>query len=108
MLRHQNANDTEVTLTDGRMSGASGSVPGAIHVSPEALDGGMIARLRDGDRLRLDAHTGVLEVVTKGVSARPAASADLEQNEFGVDRELFALFRRNVGPAETGASIFGD
>ncbi len=95
-------------VTDGRMSGASGSVPGAIHVSPEALDGGMIARLRDGDRLRLDAHAGVLEVVTKGVSARPAATADLAQNEFGVGRELFALFRRNVGPAETGASIFGD
>ncbi len=68
----------------------------------------MIARLRDGDRVRLDAPAGVLEAVTKGVPARPAATADLEQNDFGVGRELFALFRRNVGPPKTGASINGD
>ncbi len=95
-------------VTDGRMSGASGSVPAAIHVSPEALDGGPIARLLDGDRLRVDATTGRLEVIDAGVLDRPPAAADLAQNETGTGRELFALFRRNVGAAETGASVFGD
>jgi len=95
-------------VTDGRMSGASGSVPAAIHVSPEALDRGPIARLADGDRLRVDATAGTLEILTPGVLERPAATADLSQNETGIGRELFALFRRNVGAAETGASIFGD
>ena len=95
-------------VTDGRMSGASGSVPAAIHVSPEALDEGPIARLKDGDLLRVDATAGTLEILTEGVLDRPAATADLSQNETGTGRELFALFRRNVGAAETGASVFGD
>ncbi|MCP5088680.1 MAG: phosphogluconate dehydratase [Rhodobacteraceae bacterium] len=95
-------------VTDGRMSGASGSVPAAIHVSPEALDGGPIARLKDGDLLRVDAHAGTLEILTEGVLDRPAVTTDLKQNETGTGRELFALFRRNVGAAENGASVFGD
>jgi len=93
-------------VTDGRMSGASGSVPAAIHVSPEALDAGPIARLQTGDLLRVDALAGTLEILTDGVLARPAAIANLDQNETGTGRELFALFRRNVGPAQSGASIF--
>ncbi len=95
-------------VTDGRMSGASGSVPAAIHVSPEALDGGPIARLKDGDLLRVDANTGTLAILTPGVLDRPAATTYLSRNETGTGRELFALFRRNVGAAETGASVFGD
>ncbi len=95
-------------VTDGRMSGASGKVPAAIHVCPEALEGGPIARLRDGDLLRLDAVAGTLDILTEGVATRAPASADLTANQTGMGRELFATFRRNVGAADTGASIFGD
>ncbi len=95
-------------VTDGRMSGASGKVPAAIHVSPEALDGGPIAHLADGDVLRLDAGAGTLEIVTKGVLERPAVTADLSHNHYGVGRELFAPFRNAVGTADTGATVFGN
>ena len=95
-------------VTDGRMSGASGKVPAAIHVCPEALDGGPIAKLRDGDILRVDAISGRLDIITDGVSDRAPVTADLSANEFGMGRELFATFRRNVGAADTGASMFGD
>ena len=91
-------------VTDGRMSGASGKVPSAIHVSPEALDGGPLACLRDGDVVRVDAVAGTLDVLTPGALDRPIAHPDLNSNEFGVGRELFAAFRRNVGAAEAGAS----
>ncbi len=94
-------------LTDGRMSGASGKVPAAIHVCPEAFDGGLIARLRDGDILRIDAVRGELEILTPGVADRPAASADLRSNQSGAGRELFTLFRQTVGAATAGATIFG-
>lgn len=93
-------------VTDGRMSGASGKVPAAIHVCPEALDGGAIARLQDGDILRLDATAGTLDVLTPNVADRPAAAADLSANETGCGRDLFATFRRAVGSADTGATIF--
>jgi len=96
-------------VTDGRMSGASGKVPAAIHVSPEALDGGTIAKLRDGDVVRLDAVTGKLEVLDKAVLDRAPVTADLTANETGLGRELFANFRRLVGSAETGASaLYGE
>ncbi|NNE51452.1 MAG: phosphogluconate dehydratase [Sulfitobacter sp.] len=95
-------------VTDGRMSGASGKVPAAIHVCPEAASGGPIAKLRDGDRLRLDADSGQLEILTEGVLDRPAATVDLSPNSFGTGRELFAAFRSAVGTAETGASVFGE
>jgi phosphogluconate dehydratase len=95
-------------VTDGRMSGASGRVPAAIHVSPEALDGGPIARLRDGDVLRLDADAGTLDIVTEGVLDRAPVVADLSHNHFGTGRELFAHFRSVVGTADTGASVFGN
>ena len=92
-------------VTDGRMSGASGSVPAAIHVSPEALDGGAISKLQDGDVLRVDAVAGVLDIVTPGVLDRAPASADLSGNEYGLGREMFGGFRRSVGTADTGASV---
>jgi phosphogluconate dehydratase len=94
-------------ITDGRMSGASGKVPVAIHLSPEAADGGPISRLRDGDVIRLDAPAGRIEVKVDPATfaARPPATADLAGNEFGLGRELFAAFRHVVGPAGTGAAV---
>ncbi|MGE7370843.1 phosphogluconate dehydratase [Neorhizobium sp. NPDC001467] len=95
-------------VTDGRMSGASGKVPAAIHITPEASDGGPISKIRDGDVVRLDATTGTLEVLVDAAefAARPAATADLTENEYGMGRELFGAFRRNVGHADHGASVF--
>lgn len=93
-------------VTDGRMSGASGKVPAAIHVCPEALDGGPIARLRDGDLVRLDAVTGRLDILTPGVLDRAPAMADLSAHQAGVGRELFGAFRAHVGAATAGASVF--
>lgn len=92
-------------VTDGRMSGASGKVPAAIHLSPEAAVGGPLARLRDGDILRLDAVAGTLSVLAEDFDDRAPVTADLSGNEHGIGRELFAAFRRNVGPAETGAAV---
>ena len=95
-------------ITDGRMSGASGKIPAAIHVTPEAADGGPIAKLRDGDIIRLDADKGVIKVLVdpREFAARPLAQKDMSANEFGVGRELFASFRKLVGPADQGATIF--
>ncbi|WP_416357943.1 phosphogluconate dehydratase [Aureimonas phyllosphaerae] len=95
-------------VTDGRMSGASGKVPAAIHVTPEALDGGPIGKIRDGDLIRLDGEAGTLEVLVDPAefARRPNAEADLSGNEVGLGRELFAVFRRAVGTADTGASVF--
>jgi phosphogluconate dehydratase len=87
------------------MSGASGKVPSALHVSPEAAAGGMLARLRDGDMLRLDAEAGRLDVLTEGVAERAPASFDPAANAHGTGRELFELFRRNVGLASDGAGV---
>jgi phosphogluconate dehydratase len=95
-------------VTDGRMSGASGKVPAAIHVTPESKAGGPIARLRDGDRIRLDATTGTLEALVDPAefADRSPATADLSGNETGMGRELFASFRAAVGDADIGASVF--
>jgi phosphogluconate dehydratase len=95
-------------VTDGRLSGASGKVPGAIHVTPEAADGGPIARIRDGDRIRLDATTGRLEVLVAEaeLASRAPATPDLSANGWGVGRDLFASFRHHAGRADQGASIF--
>src|ERR1044071_7603764 len=86
-------------LTDGRMSGASGKVPAAIHVTPEAVDNGPIGRIRTGDIIRLDAAHGTIEVLVNAAefAARPQATADLSGNEFGMGRELFAPFRAIAG-----------
>ena len=94
-------------VTDGRMSGASGKVPAAIHVVPEAMDGGPISQLRDGDVIRIDANAGTLEIVDHTVLERPCETADLTSYHAGTGRELFAAFRNAVGPADAGASIFG-
>ena len=92
-------------VTDGRMSGASGSVPAAIHVTPEVLSGGPLGRVRDGDIIRLDCHTGVLEALVDEAEWRRRESPvmNLTKNEFGVGRELFATLRRVAGDAEAGA-----
>jgi phosphogluconate dehydratase len=92
-------------VTDGRMSGASGKFPAAIHVSPEAAMGGALARVIDGDILRVDADTGRLEALVDDLDARRPAVADLAGNAFGTGRELFAAFRDRVGPATAGASV---
>ena len=91
-------------VTDGRMSGASGKVPAAIHVCPEAADGGPIALLQDGDIVRLDALTGTLTCLSD-LTGRSPALADLTGNGNGVGRELFEVFRQNVGLAATGAGV---
>ncbi len=95
-------------VTDGRMSGASGKVPAAIHVTPEAADGGAIAKICNGDTIRLDAVSGRLEVLVDAAewASRSAATADLTGNEFGVGRELFMPFRAQINRADEGATIF--
>jgi phosphogluconate dehydratase len=95
-------------VTDGRMSGASGQVPAAIHVSPEAECGGPIAKLRDGDVLRLDARNGSLDVRVDADewNAREAATADLSANQSGMGRELFAVFRSIAATADAGGGVF--
>ncbi|RUU14633.1 phosphogluconate dehydratase [Mesorhizobium sp. USDA-HM6] len=97
-------------VTDGRMSGASGKVPAAIHVTPEAVEDGPIARIHDGDIIRLDADAGTLEVLVPGTefALRRTADADLIGNEFGFGRELFAGFRQLVGRADHGAAAFAN
>ena len=97
-------------VTDGRMSGASGKVPAAIHLSPEALADGPIARVMDGDMITLDCERGVLEVEVDAATfaARPVQHPDLTHNAHGTGRELFGLFRRNACAPEQGASpLFG-
>jgi phosphogluconate dehydratase len=89
-------------ITDGRMSGASGKVPAAIHISPEALPDGPLARVRDGDIIRLDARTGQLEAVGVDLSARPPANSP--PPPAGTGRELFAMLRVHANQAELGAS----
>jgi phosphogluconate dehydratase len=104
----QNQGFKVALVTDGRMSGASGKVPAAIHVSPEALAGGPLARVRTGDVIRLDAVAGELEVLVDDAewAARPLATLDpaqAEDNAHGLGRELFGGMRRNVTSAEEGA-----
>ena len=95
-------------VTDGRMSGASGKVPAAIHVTPEALDGGMIGRIEDGDMIRLDAEAGTLEVLVEPdrLAGRAAPVPDLSGNAHGFGRELFESFRQLAQRADAGASCF--
>ena len=95
-------------VTDGRLSGASGKVPAAIHVTPEAADGGAIAKLRDGDRVRVDAVAGRIEVLVDALDweGREIATEDLSDSHVGIGRELFAPFRAAVGAADAGATIF--
>jgi phosphogluconate dehydratase len=91
------------------MSGASGKVPAAIHVKPEAIDGGPIARLRDGDIITLDAEAGTLtvELSPSALLSRPPAVPDLKAHGYDYGRELFQIFRAHVSGTDLGASIFG-
>ena len=95
-------------ITDGRMSGASGKIPCAIHLSPEALDDGVIALIQDGDSIEMDAELGTLNlnVGKNELSRRIPAKCDLSSNDIGLGRELFAGFRNMVGAAEKGATVF--
>jgi phosphogluconate dehydratase len=95
-------------VTDGRMSGASGKIPAAIHLTPEALNGGAIAKIQDGDMIRLDAHTGELTLLVDEaeLASRDCATQDLSAHQFGMGREMFAGMRSLVSGAEEGASIF--
>ncbi len=97
-------------VTDGRMSGASGKVPAAIHVSPECLAGGPLAKVRDGDLIVLDANTGRLEaLVAEDIwDARTEAAPSMARNRFGIGRELFDAARAHATVAEHGAMTFGD
>lgn len=98
-------------VTDGRMSGASGKVPAAIHMTPEALAGGVIGKIQDGDMIRLDANEGTLEVIVSDaeLSSRELAICDLSRSHQGMGRELFSAQRMLVNGAEQGAcSLFND
>lgn len=95
-------------VTDGRMSGASGKVPAAIHCTPEAKDGGPLARLRDGDLIALDCDAGTLEVLGVDLDARePVQNAAPAGAWAGTGRDLFDRFRELVGRADEGASVIG-
>lgn len=105
----QNLGQKVALVTDGRMSGASGKVPAAIHVTPEAVDDGPLAFVRDGDMLRLDAVSGHLDYLvdeTEWKSRKPAVP-DLSGHDVGIGRELFRTFRRAVSSAEDGACALG-
>ena len=105
----QDAGRRVALVTDGRMSGASGKVPAAIHVSPEVLAGGPLGLVRDGDIIRLDAGTGTLQALVPADvwAARQGATADLSASHVGMGRELFGVFRAHVSEAEKGATSFG-
>jgi phosphogluconate dehydratase len=96
-------------VTDGRMSGASGKVPAAIHLCPEALDGGLIAKVKNGDMINLDGETGDLTLLvdSQELAARELAPFQLNGHHQGMGREIFGFMRRNLSSAETGAcSLF--
>ena len=101
----QNKGKQVALLTDGRMSGASGKILAAIHVTPEASDGGLIGRIEDGDLVTVDADSGVIEVAAN-LSERVDPVVDLSANQFGMGRELFANFRQRVSDSAHGASVF--
>lgn len=101
----QKAGHKVALVTDGRLSGASGKIPAAIHVTPEALHGGAIGLLKDGDLLRVDAVNGRLDCLTD-LSGRTQAEIDLTLEQEGWGRELFSVMRRAVSSAECGATIF--
>ncbi len=104
----QDAGFKVAMVTDGRMSGASGKVPAAIHVSPEILAGGPLGLVRNGDIIRVDATSGTLDALVPDDvwAARTMATADLSKSHIGMGRELFAMFRGHSSPAEEGAATF--
>ena len=106
----QDAGTRVALITDGRMSGASGRVPAAIHLTPEAAAGGAIAKLQDGDKICMDWSAKVLhaDVDEKTMQARPAATGDLEANQTGCGRELFSWMRAASVPATQGGGVLLD
>ncbi|QNA90030.1 phosphogluconate dehydratase [Massilia sp. Dwa41.01b] len=104
----QDAGFKVAMVTDGRMSGASGKVPAAIHVSPEILAGGPLGLVRDGDMIRVDAVEGTLDALVPAQewAGRSMATADISKSHIGMGRELFAMFRNHSSPAEEGAATF--
>jgi phosphogluconate dehydratase len=95
-------------VTDGRMSGASGKIPAAIHITPEAMDEGPIARIKDGDIIVLDARAGTLNVLVDEDELANRTPAKHQHENTGMGRELFENMRRSVGAAERGAGVFWD
>jgi len=98
-------------VTDGRMSGASGKVPAAIHLCPEALDGGLISKVKTGDMINLDGETGELTLMVdeQELAARDNAQFQVNGHHQGMGREIFGFMRRNLSSAETGAcSLFDE
>lgn len=95
-------------ITDGRMSGASGKVASAIHMTPEASEGGVIAKIEPGDMIRLDLENSIVELLVEDseIAKREVAKPDLTNNRFAMGRELYTFQRNNVSGAELGASIF--
>ncbi len=93
-------------VTDGRMSGASGKIPAAIHITPEAMNEGPIARIKDGDIIELDAHAGTLNVMVSEDEFASRPTAKHQHENTGMGRELFETMRCSVGAAEHGAGIF--
>jgi len=93
-------------VTDGRLSGASGKVPAAIHVTPEALCGGLLAKVQDGDMIRIDVGAGSLELLVDAaeLAKREYAEAELGEQRYGVGRQIFAALRSDLLGAEEGAS----
>jgi len=104
----QNRGFKVALLTDGRMSGASGKVLAAIQVTPEAVCGGVVGKIKDGDQVTIDAVAGVLSVTAEDDPATRSMAGDVPgSSHVGMGRELFAQFRNNVSSAESGATIFG-
>lgn len=95
-------------ITDGRMSGASGKVPSAIHMTPEAKESGVLAKVQDGDMIRFDIENGQISLLVDQdtLTARKVQIPDLTAHQYGFGRELFAAIRDSVGSAEEGASVF--
>ncbi|MEA3418291.1 MAG: phosphogluconate dehydratase [Campylobacterota bacterium] len=95
-------------VTDGRMSGASGKVPSAIHMTPEAVEGGLLSKIEEGDKVRFDVVNGIVEVIVDDevLGERTSTSPNLSENRYGFGRELFVAMRQSVSNAEEGACVF--
>ena len=102
----QNQGFKVALVTDGRMSGASGKVPAAIHLSPEAVEGGAIGKIKDGDIITLDAENGVLKLELSALDLEKRKLIDPTFDSFGCGRELFSSLRASISPSTQGATIF--
>ena len=102
----QNQGYKVALVTDGRMSGASGKVPAAIHLSPEAFDGGPLSKIKNGDVVQLNAETGALNVKVTDEEMNKRMPAKIPILNEGCGRELFNVLRSSMSSSEDGASIF--